>query len=201
MSFLHNMAKICWHLGLKICLIKSFISVWWIFFFERLNNVTRVIFKSTFLVVKVWCMSKTISKLSHSFIYVFTRLSNFLIWGCKLDLELGSVSVSTLRLRTTCGLWIFSKLQTLLGKNVCFFFFFSSIWPHLSHILGSVHVCAFFCFFFFYLQWSHYAKDEGSLFLVQLVATVTLKKMCRRGWVTLSEFKDQTVLNHVVFMR
>lgn len=146
-------------------------------------------------------MSKTISKLSHSFIYVFTQFSNFLIWGCKLDLELGSVSVSTLRLRTTCGLWIFSKLQTLLGKNVCVFFvlFFPWFGPVcLADILGSVCVCAFF--FFFYLQWSHYAKDEGSLFLVQLVTTVALKKMCRRGWVTLSKFKDQTVLNHV-FMR
>lgn len=80
MSFVHNMVKICWHLSLledmsdekfHQCLMKIF--------FERLNNGTHVIFKSTFLIVKVWCMSKTISKLSHSFIYVFTQLPNFLI--------------------------------------------------------------------------------------------------------------------------
>lgn len=51
MSFLHNMVKICWHLGLLEDMSDEKFHQCLMNFFERLNNVTRVIFKSTFLVV------------------------------------------------------------------------------------------------------------------------------------------------------
>lgn len=121
-------------------------------------------------------MFNMISGLSRCFIDFFHAVSRR--WNLILCiLELGSVAVSTLRLETTCGLWISSKQQNRPSRKKWESF---SHWFHpicLAEILTGLRGGAIFHYLFIYflnLQWSGYATDEASLFRAQPVVAATV---------------------------
>lgn len=99
-----------------LCFQKQW-SVRRIFRGKQINRLRLIAFVMIILGVKMCRMFNMISGLSRCFIDFFHAVSRW--WNLILCiLELGSVAVSTLRLETTCGLWISSKLQNRPSEKI-----------------------------------------------------------------------------------
>lgn len=157
-----------------LCFLKQW-SMRRIFRGKQINRL-RLIACMIILGEKMCRMFNMISGLSRCFIDFFHAV--YRRWNLILCiLELGSVAVSTLRLETTCGLWISSKQQNRPSRKKWQSF---SHWFHpicLAEILTGLCGGAIFHYLFIYflnLQWSGYATDEASLFRAQPVVAATV---------------------------